>query len=153
MLHLLLKPSLTTNMKSLLLIPFLLLGSLPAEAGPGHRHSSHVKCFKKVYREKYVPGTKFSKGYVNSWTQTVEVPCRRKRRKHHHHHSGKPAVKPSKAAKPAPTDDNSCVEGAIIGGISGGAAGGVLSTKENWIWSIPLGVVGGSMIGCQIDGG
>lgn len=56
-------------------------------------------------------------------------------------------------ALPAPQEDNSCIEGSILGGISGGAAGGVLSTQKNWIWSIPLGIVGGSMIGCQIDGG
>ena len=38
------------------------------------------------------------------------------------------------------TDDNSCIEGAIIGGIPGGG-GGVLATQENWIWSIPTGIM------------
>ena len=50
-------------------------------------------------------------------------------------------------------DDNSCIEGTVAGGLLGGALGGVLSTQENWIWSIPLGVVGGAMTGCQVDGG
>ena len=50
-------------------------------------------------------------------------------------------------------DDNSCIEGSIIGGIIGGGLGGVLATKDNWIWSIPTGVVGGAMTGCQVDGG
>ena len=49
--------------------------------------------------------------------------------------------------------DNSCIEGSIIGGIAAGALGGVLSTQENWIWSIPVGVIGGALLGCQIDGG
>ena len=30
--------------------------------------------------------------------------------------------------------------------------GGVLSKKENWIWAIPTGIVGGAMVGCQVDG-
>ena len=50
-------------------------------------------------------------------------------------------------------DNNSCIEGTVAGGLLGGAAGGVLAKKENWIWSIPTGIVGGAMIGCQVDGG
>ena len=57
-------------------------------------------------------------------------------------HSSAPAV-----------DDNSCLEGTIIGGLGGGALGGTLATPENWIWSIPTGIIGGAMVGCQIDGG
>ena len=50
-------------------------------------------------------------------------------------------------------DNNSCVEGTVAGGLLGGALGGVLSKKDNWIWAIPSGMVGGAMIGCQVDGG
>ena len=50
-------------------------------------------------------------------------------------------------------DDNSCAEGTVAGGLLGGALGGVLSKKENWIWAIPTGIVGGAMVGCQVDGG
>ena len=50
-------------------------------------------------------------------------------------------------------DNNSCVEGTVAGGLLGGALGGVLSKKDNWIWAIPSGMVAGSMIGCQVDGG
>ena len=42
-------------------------------------------------------------------------------------------------------DDNSCIEGALIGGLGGGALGGVLSTQENWIWSIPTGIIAGGL--------
>ena len=54
---------------------------------------------------------------------------------------------------PGHDDDNSCLEGTLAGGVLGGALGGVLAKKDNWIWSIPSGVVGGAIVGCQIDGG
>ena len=41
----------------------------------------------------------------------------------------------------------------IAGGILGGAAGAALSRDEGRWWAIPLGVVTGSAIGCDIDGG
>ena len=125
-------------MKSLLLIPLILLSAVPVQAVESQAGWSR-QCFKNVYREEYVPGNATSTGYVRTWTETKEVPCR----------------KPPMTALPAPTseDTNSCVEGSILGGISGGAVGGVLSTKDNWIWAIPLGIVGGSLAGCQIDGG
>ena len=123
-------------MKSLLLLPLILLASVPTQASESQAGWSR-QCFKNVYREEYVPGNATSTGYVRSWSETKEVPCRKK----------------PMTALPAPQEDNSCLEGSILGGISGGAAGGVLSTQRNWIWSIPLGIVGGSMIGCQIDGG
>ena len=123
-------------MKSLLLLPLILLASVPTQAAESQAGWSR-QCFKNVYREEYVPGNATSTGYVRSWSETKEVPCRKK----------------PMTALPAPQKDNSCLEGSILGGISGGAAGGVLSTQRNWIWSIPLGIVGGSMIGCQIDGG
>jgi len=123
-------------MKSLLLLPLILLTSVPVQAAESQAGWSR-QCFKNVYREEYVPGNATSTGYVRTWNETKEVPCRKK----------------PMTALPAPQEDNSCLEGSILGGISGGAAGGVLSTQRNWIWSIPLGIVGGSMIGCQIDGG
>ena len=50
-------------------------------------------------------------------------------------------------------DNNSCLEGSLAGGVLGGALGGALAKKDNWIWSIPAGAVGGALVGCQIDGG
>ncbi len=101
-------------------------------------------CFKYEYREEYVPGTRNNPGYVKSYRDKVEVPCRRTSR-----------VRPEFMPPPIPSDvdDNSCIEGSVLGGITGGALGGVLSTKDNWIWSIPVGIIGGSMVGCQVDGG
>ena len=110
------------------------------------------KCYRNEYREEYIPGTSRNRGYVKTWRENVEVPCER------------PRFMPQTSPNSFPRyeeqypdmgryDDNSCVEGSILGGIAGGALGGVLSTQENWIWSIPLGVVGGAMTGCQVDGG
>ena len=124
-------------MKSLLLLPLILLSAVPVQAADSQAGWSR-QCFKNVYREEYVPGNATSTGYVRTWTETKEVPCR------------KPPMTALPA--PAPSDTNSCVEGSILGGILGGAAGGALSTKDNWIWAIPTGIVGGSMVGCQIDG-
>ena len=129
-------------MKSLLLLPLILLTSVPVQATESQAGWSR-QCFKNVYREEYVPGNATSTGYVRTWTETKEVPCRKP-----------PATAvPRTEPAPAPQDDNSCIEGSIIGGILGGAAGGALSTQNNWIWAIPGGIVGGSMLGCQIDGG
>ena len=129
-------------MKSLLLLPLILLSFAPVQAVESQRGWSR-QCFKNVYREEYVPGNATSTGYVRTWSETKEVPCR------------KPPMTALPAPTPAPTpsDTNSCVEGSILGGLLGGAAGGVLSTKDNWIWAIPTGIVGGSLAGCQIDGG
>ena len=52
-------------------------------------------------------------------------------------------------ATPAAEDD----KGILAGGVLGGALGGALAKKDNWIWSIPAGPVGGALVGCQVDGG
>ena len=105
------------------------------------------QCFKEVYREEYQPGTVNNPGRVRRWTDQKEVPC---------YNGGGVTTYPNRSPRPitqAPVDDNSCLEGSIIGGIGGGALGGVLATQENWIWSIPTGIIGGALAGCQVDGG
>lgn len=134
--------------KSILLLLTILLLPTNVIAGSRSGYSRDVKCYKTVYREEYIPGTRRNPGYVRTHTDKKEIPCKKKvkfihpRPHHHHNHNSKKHV-----------DDNSCVEGTIVGGILGGAAGGTLATKNNWIWSIPLGVVSGAMVGCQVDGG
>ena len=107
------------------------------------------QCFKEVYREQYHPGTLNSPGRVRSWTEQKEVPC---------YNDGPVTIQPYPRPRPrpvtqAPVDDNSCVEGSILGGIAGAAGGAALSRDEGLFIGIPLGIVAGSMIGCQIDGG
>lgn len=128
-------------MKKLFLLPLsLLFISGPAMAD--YRQGGGVEetaCYETRYTEEYIPGTASRPGRVQSSTRRVRVPCSNSSSHSH--------------AQPSNVDDNSCIEGSIIGGVLGGAAGGTLATQENWIWSIPAGIVGGAMVGCQVDGG
>ena len=147
-----------------LLAALLLIGltSAPALAGGprtrdrGYRsqggYAEQEKCFRKEYREEYVPGTMSSPGYVRSYKKRVRVPCERPQfipQSTPHYHPRYEDAHPNMGN----VDNNSCVEGTVAGGLLGGALGGVLSKKDNWIWAIPSGMVAGSMIGCQVDGG
>ena len=121
------------------LLPLLLATSLlmPTTVEAQSRSGFSNQCFKEVYREEYIPGTRANPGRVRRWTEKVEIPC-------------EDIPEPETRSY---VDDNSCLEGSIIGGIAGAGIGGVIATEENWIWSIPTGIVGGAMLGCQIDGG
>ena len=134
-------------MKKLLLIPLALL-FVPTAALADYRQGGGVEetaCYETVYREEYIPGTSRNPGRVRNYRERVEVPCRDQ--------GYRGGIVPNNDYGYNDYDDNSCIEGAIIGGIAGGAAGGTLATQENWIWSIPAGLIGGAMVGCQIDGG
>lgn len=134
-------------MKLALAALLIVASTLPAQAKPGRYNynsgwAEEEKCFRKEYREEYVPGTAKNPGYVKSYKKKVRIPCSGTSytpQTHHHRSSN--------------VDDNSCVEGAVLGGIGGAGLGAALSRKEGRLWAIPLGIVGGSMVGCQIDGG
>ena len=145
-----------------LLAALLLIGvtSAPVFAGGprvrdrGYRsqggYAEQEKCFRREYREEYIPGTMKNPGYVRRYNKKVRVPCERpsfmpQSAPHYHYEEQYPGV--------GRVDNNSCKEGTVAGGLLGGALGGVLSKKENWIWAIPTGIVGGAMVGCQVDGG
>ncbi len=81
-----------------------------------------------------------SPGYVKTYRQRVKVPC-----ENYHH--------PDVGHTHGDVDDNSCIEGGVLGGIGGAAAGAALSRGDGRLWAIPLGIVGGAMVGCQVDGG
>ena len=99
--------------------------------------SSSRTCTRNEYREEYVPGTRNSPGYVKTWEETLEVPC--------------PRV--NSTTNQNKIDNNDCTEGKIAGGILGGGLATAISRgKDRW-WAIPAGVIGGSIAGCQIDGG
>tara|TARA_B100000927_G_C16321068_1_gene411401 strand:+ start:229 stop:765 length:537 start_codon:yes stop_codon:yes gene_type:complete len=104
-------------------------------------YSSSSVCTKQEYREEYIPGTARNPGYINSWYDTVEVPC-----------AVRPKSPPVWQREPSP-DGNECSEGAILGGILGGGAGAALSQGDGRWWAIPLGIASGAVIGCDIDGG
>ena len=50
-------------------------------------------------------------------------------------------------------DNNDCTDGKIAGAILGGGAAAAMSRGDGRWWAIPLGVVTGSAIGCDLDGG
>ena len=121
----------------------LFIPALPADAYSQRGGTRQETCYTDVYLEEYVPGTRENPGRVRRWTERQAVPCDSQR-----------TELPPDPRYPGPNvDDNSCIEGAIIGGIAGAAGGAALSRDEGkWI-GIPLGIVGGSLIGCQVDGG
>ena len=93
-------------------------------------------CWKSVYKEEYVPGTRENPGYVTSSNEYIEVPCEK-----------------DKSISKQKVDNNDCTDGKIAGTLLGGGAGAAMSRGDGRWWAIPLGAVVGSKIGCDIDGG
>ena len=109
-------------------------------------YSETTTCFKEQYREEYVPGTKDSPGYIKSWTDTIEYPCKRTkvRRTPDNIHRTRTYEE---------YDTNDCSDGKIAGALLGGGAAAAMSRGDGRWWAIPLGAVVGGTIGCDIDGG
>ena len=106
-------------------------------------YSASRTCYRSEYREQYVPGTADNPGYIKSWNETVEVPCKSLRLNSLNNSNKTTEL----------TDNNDCSEGSLIGGILGaGLATSSSRGKDRW-WAIPAGAFGGAMIGCQVDGG
>jgi len=139
----------------LLLIPFL--SATPAQAGwkeffqPGWSESEI--CYKNVYREEYVPGTYNNPGYVETFKDRVEIPCERPIAGGYGREPGWVGSPPSRPVRRPSRDGNECGDGKIAGGILGGGLAAAISQGDGRWWAIPLGVVAGSHIGCDIDGG
>ena len=107
--------------------------------------SSSRTCTRNEYREEYIPGTRRNPGYVKHWEETIELPCP------NHSSATSPPANSTKTEEKVDTND--CSEGTIAGGILGGGLATAISRgKDRW-WAIPAGVIGGSMVGCEIDGG
>ena len=108
-------------------------------------YSASRNCFKTEYREEYIPGTADNPGYVQSFQETIEVPCR---------HSADSLRNGGYTRKTTiEYDNNDCTDGKIAGGILGGGLAAAVSRGDGRWWAIPLGVVAGSKIGCDAAGG
>lgn len=102
-------------------------------------------CYRHEYRETYVPGTYSSPGYVKKHSERVRIPCR----------GQYPSYGPQKVYRnytPSP-DGNECGDGKLAGALVGGGAGAALSRGDGRWWAIPLGILVGSTVGCDMAGG
>ena len=109
-------------------------------------YSETTTCFKEQYREEYVPGTKDSPGYIKSWTDTIEYPCKRTKVR-------RTPDNINRTRTYEEYDTNDCSDGKIAGALLGGGAAAAMSRGDGRWWAIPLGAVVGGTIGCDIDGG
>ena len=117
-------------------------------------YSHERKCFKTEYREEYIPGTEDNPGYVKSWKDTVEVPCRDANPDVGCRRTPPPTDRPYYRRHVTVYEDtNDCTDGKIAGGLLGGGAAAAMSRGDGRWWAIPLGVVVGSHIGCDAAGG
>ena len=124
----------------ILLTSLIALGSIsPVFADQKAGYSEDRTCYKTEYREEYVPGTLENPGYIRTYNETIEVPCRDRGG-----YTRRETIE---------YDNNDCTDGKIAGGLLGGAAGAAMSRDDGRWWAIPLGIVVGSAIGCDVDGG
>ena len=131
----------------ILLASILALTPVSAMAGEYQEgYSTSRTCFREEYREEYVPGTVDNPGYVRSWKETVEFPCKR-------HHTSVEPRQSTVTRTYEEYDTNDCSDGKIAGGLLGGGIGAAISRGDGRWWAIPLGAVVGSRIGCEIEGG
>ena len=128
----------------ILLASIIALSSItPAMAHHSQRgYSSSRDCYKTVYREDYIPGTRDNPGYIKTYNETVAIPCRRKQKT--------TVIQQDTTVQ---YDNNDCSDGKIAGAILGGGAAAAMSRGDGRWWAIPLGVVTGSAIGCDLAGG
>ena len=135
-----------------LLAALLLIGATSAPAFADHRHGSvryEENCYRNV--ERYIPGHyddfgNWRDGRVK--TTRKRIPCSSL-----HYNRREKFIYKEAHPNVGKVDDNSCIEGSVLGGIAGGGLGAVLSRGDGRLWAIPLGIVGGAMAGCQVDGG
>ena len=100
-------------------------------------------CYRETYREEYIPGTREDPGFIKTYNELIEVPCRNDK-------YADPIIKRESIVE---YDDNDCTDGKVAGAVLGGGLGAAISRGEGRWWAIPLGAVIGSKIGCDAAGG
>ena len=132
-------------MKLALAALILFASAIPAEAKPS-RYSSRpgwaeeLKCYRTEYSEEYIPGTSKFPGRVKTRREKVRIPCRGRRYVPNYVPNIRYEEQHPNVGR---VDENSCIEGSILGDIVGGGAGAALSRKDGRLWAIPLGIVTG----------
>lgn len=94
-------------------------------------YSKDNKCYRNVYREKYIPGTASNPGYIRQWEERVQVNC---------NYSGYSNSTNSGKNNYSQNNSGSC-ERSTIGALLGGGLAAGLSAVDAYGWSIPLGAV------------
>ena len=100
-------------------------------------------CYRETYREEYIPGTREDPGFIKTYNELIEVPCRNNK-------YADPVIRRETVVE---YDDNDCTDGKVAGAVLGGGLGAAVSRGEGRWWAIPLGAVVGSKIGCDAAGG
>jgi len=116
-----------------------------SQRGYAYEHN----CFRYEYREEYVPGTSYSKGYVKSYNEKIAVPCPGYVSRPRPYRT---TPTPTRVYTPSP-DGNECGDGKIAGALVGGGAAAAMSQGDGRWWAIPLGILVGSTVGCDMAGG
>ena len=144
-----------------LVLTAMLLNPMTAMADGYHHQRGYTTqrtCYKEIYKEEYVAGTRASKGYVKSYMDKVEVPCSslswnppvRKYRHHHNHvhyfpHTHRRYYRPNHpqvlVSRAYRNSVGSCSGNTTTGGLIGGGLAAAISKKDAYAWSIPLGAV------------
>ena len=100
-------------------------------------------CYRETYREEYIPGTREDPGFIKTYNELIEVPCRNDR-------YADPIINRETVVE---YDDYDCTDGKVAGAVLGGGLGAAISRDDGRWWAIPLGAVIGSKIGCDAAGG
>ena len=142
-----------------LVLTAMLFSPMAAMADGYHHQRGYTTqrtCYKEIYKEEYVAGTRSSKGYVKSYLDKVEVPCSSLswnppvHRYHNHAHYSphthrryySPTHQQVLVSRSYRTSGGSCSSGnATTGGLLGGGLAAAISKKDAYAWSIPLGAV------------
>jgi len=128
----------------ILLASLLALTPVSASATDVIRWETTSKtCYRETYREEYIPGTKNDPGFVRTFSELIEVPCR-------DNIVSDPIIRRETVVE---YDDNDCTDGKVAGALLGGGAAAAMSRGDGRWWAIPLGAVVGSKIGCDAAGG
>ena len=107
-------------MKRAIALAMLLAVGSPAFADYSQSGGTkQTKCYKTVYREEYVPGTRNNPGYVRRWTEKKKVPCKNRNRghrgSHQHPWSHRPCSKTMVLSMTTPVSkEQSLVESPVV---------------------------------------
>ena len=145
-----------------LVLTAMLLSPIAAMADGYHHQRGYTTqrtCYKEIYKEEYVAGTRSSKGYVKSYLDKVEVPCsslswnppvRKYRHQHNHVHyfphthrrHYSPTHQQVLVSRSYRNSGRSCSPSrSTTVGLLGGGLAAAISKKDAYAWSIPLGAV------------